>query len=89
MNKSELIDAIASKSGLSKVDAGKALSALAETVASAIASGDKVTITGFGTFKGSQRAARKGTNPKTGKPLDIAAHTVVSFKAGSDLKGAL
>lgn len=89
MNKSELIDAMAEKSGLSKADAGRALSAFVEVVGATLASGEKVTVTGFGTFKGTQRAARKGTNPATGKPIDIAAHTVVSFKAGSDLKGSL
>lgn len=89
MNKSELIDAMAEKSGLSKADAGRALSAFVEVVGATLASGEKVTVTGFGTFKGTQRAARKGTNPATGQPIDIAAHTVVSFKAGSDLKGSL
>lgn len=86
MNKTELIDAIATKSGLTKVDAAKALEAFTSTVGATLASGDKVTITGFGTFKGSERAAHTGKNPKTGQPIEIAAYTHVSFKAGTDLK---
>jgi DNA-binding protein HU-beta len=89
MNKTELIEAIANTSGLSKADAARALDAFTTTVGGALAGGDKVTVTGFGTFKGTQRAARKGVNPKNGQPIDIAAHTVVSFKAGSGLKESL
>lgn len=89
MNKSELVSAIATASGLSKTDAAKAVEAFTDVVGSTLAAGEKVTLTGFGTFKGSLRAARTGTNPATGQPIQIAAHTVVSFKAGKELKGSL
>ncbi|MDO5651704.1 MAG: HU family DNA-binding protein [Moraxella sp.] len=89
MNKSELIDAIAEKSGLSKTDAGKALNGFIESVSDAMERGDDVVLVGFGTFSVKERAARDGRNPKTGEPLKIAASKVPGFKAGKGLKDAV
>ncbi len=86
MNKSELIDAMAKESGLSKKDAEKALKAFTETVTGALKKKDKVQLVGFGTFETKKRAARTGRNPQTGKEIKIKASTVPSFKAGKALK---
>ncbi|MCQ2271106.1 MAG: HU family DNA-binding protein [Bacteroidales bacterium] len=85
MNKAELIDAMAEKAGLTKVDAGKALEAMMDTTIDTLKKGDKVTLIGFGTFSSMERAARKGRNPKTGKTIKIAAKKVAKFKAGSKM----
>ena len=85
MNKAELIDAIASESGLSKVDAKKALDGFVAATANALKAGDRISLVGFGSFSVSNRAARTGRNPQTGKEIQIAAKNVVRFKAGSDL----
>jgi len=89
MNKSELIDAIAAEAGLTKVDAAKALDAVTGAIVAAVASGDSVSLIGFGTFKASARAAREGKNPKTGEKLSIAATTVPKFSAGTNFKAAV
>ena len=89
MNKGELIDAMASKAGLSKADAKKALDALIDTTSVALKKGDKLALIGFGTFSVSERAARTGRNPQTGKEIKIAAKKVVKFKAGSELAGSV
>lgn len=89
MNKSELIEAIASEADLSKVDAAKALDAVLSTIVGAVAKGDSVSLIGFGTFKASARAAREGKNPKTGEKLTIAATTVPKFSAGATFKTAV
>jgi len=89
MNKSELIDGIAAKSGLSKADAARALDATLDTVTGALSKDDQVVQVGFGTFKLSHRAARTGRNPQTGEALQIKAARVVSFKAGKALKDAV
>ena len=86
MKKSELIEAIAEKAGLTKVEAGKALDATFEVIANELEKGEKVPVAGPGTFKLSSRAAREGRNPKTGETIKIAASTSVSFKAGTALK---
>ena len=86
MNKSELIDAIATKSELTKAQAASALDAVVAAVGEALKSGDSVTLVGFGTFSVKERAARTGRNPKTGAPIQIAASKVPSFKAGKGLK---
>lgn len=86
MKKSELIEAIAEKAGLTKVEAGKALDATFEVIANQLEKGEKVPVAGFGTFKLSSRAAREGRNPKTGETIKIAASTSVSFRAGTALK---
>jgi len=89
MNKSELIDAIAEKGGLSKADAGKALDATIASVTEALKAGDTVTLVGFGTFGVKERAARTGRNPQTGATLEIKASKVPNFKAGKGLKDAV
>ena len=89
MNKSELIDAIASKGGLTKVDAAKALDATIAAITEALKADDTVTLVGFGSFSVKQRAERTGRNPKTGEELKIAASKVPSFKAGKGLKDAV
>ena len=89
MNKSELIDAIAQKGGLTKVDAGKALDATLEAIGEALKAGDTVTLVGFGSFSVKERAARTGRNPKTGEELKIPASKVPSFKAGKGLKDSV
>ena len=89
MNKSELIDAIAEKGGLSKAAAGKALDATIAAVTDALKAGDTVTLVGFGTFSVKERAARTGRNPQTGATLEIKASKVPSFKAGKGLKDSV
>lgn len=89
MNKSELIDAVAEQSGLTKTDTTKALNALIDTLTDAMKRGDDVVLIGFGTFSVKERAARTGRNPKTGEALQIAASKVPSFKAGKGLKDAV
>lgn len=89
MNKSELIDAISAKSGLSKADAKKALEATTEAIADALKAGDKVALVGFGTFSVSGRAERQGVNPRTGEKVTIAAKKQAKFKAGAELDNAL
>jgi DNA-binding protein HU-beta len=86
MNKSELIDAIATKASLTKTDAAQALDAVISAVGEALKSGDSVTLVGFGTFSVKERAARTGRNPKTGAAIQIAASKVPGFKAGKGLK---
>ena len=85
MNKTQLIDSIAAKAELSKVDSKKALDAFMDSVAEALKAGDKVALVGFGSFSVSQRSARTGINPATKKPIKIAAKKVVKFKAGAEL----
>jgi DNA-binding protein HU-beta len=89
MNKAELIDAIASESGLSKVDAKKALDGFVTATANALKSGDRISLVGFGSFSVSNRAARTGRNPQTGKEIQIAAKNVVRFKAGAELSSTV
>ena len=85
MNKQELIDAIASGSGLTKADSKRALDAFIESVSGALKKGDRVALVGFGSFTVTKRAARIGRNPQTGKEIKIPAKKVVKFKAGTDL----
>lgn len=89
MNKSELIDAIATAADLSKADAGRALDATIDSITGALKKGDSVSLVGFGTFAVKQRAAREGRNPQTGQTIQIAAATVPGFKAGKALKDAV
>ena len=89
MKKVELVEAIASKSGLTKADATRALDATLEAITNALKSGDKVPLVGFGTFAVSKRAARTGRNPQTGAEVKIVARNAVSFKAGAALKEAV
>ena len=92
MNKSELIDQVAQAAGISKAQATDAIDALFgsnSVIATALKGGDKVQITGFGTFQARQRAARVGRDPRTGNEVQIKAALVPSFKAGQGLKNAL
>jgi len=89
VNKSELIDAIAASADLSKASAGRALDAALEAITGALKEGDSVALVGFGTFGVKARAARTGRNPQTGKPIEISAANVPSFKAGKALKDAV
>lgn len=89
MNKSELIDAVATAADLSKTAAGAAIDAMTAAITKAVAKGDSVTLIGFGAFKSSKRAARVGRNPQTGKELKIAATTVPRFTAGAGFKAAV
>lgn len=89
MNKSELIAAMAEKSGLSKKDSEKALGAFMDTVVDALKDGDKVALVGFGTFDVRERAARTGLNPRTKEPIEIATSKAPAFKAGKAFKDEL
>ncbi len=89
MNKSQLIDAMASEAGISKAAAGKALAGMMGAVKGCLKGGDKVSLVGFGSWSVSKRAARNGRNPQTGATIKIAAKNVVKFKAGSELKGCV
>lgn len=86
MHKTDLIDAVAAESGLPKATVAKALDATLEVIMSNVAKGDAVTLTGFGAFKATQRAARTGKNPRTGEALKIAASTAPKFTPGSVFK---
>jgi DNA-binding protein HU-beta len=85
MNKAQLIDAIAGKSGLTKADSKKALDATMDAVTEALKGGERVALVGFGSFSVSERSARTGRNPQTGKEISIPAKKAVKFKAGADL----
>ncbi|MDD4144070.1 MAG: HU family DNA-binding protein [Prolixibacteraceae bacterium] len=89
MNKAQLIDAMAAGSGLTKADSKKALDALMDATTDALKGGDRVALIGFGTFSVSERGARTGRNPQTGKEIKIPAKKVVKFKAGADLADAV
>ncbi len=89
MNKTELIAALAEEAGLSKKDSEKALKAFVDVVTSELKKGGKVQLVGFGTFEVSERAAREGRNPQTGKTMKIKASKSPKFKSGKALKDAL
>jgi DNA-binding protein HU-beta len=89
MNKSELVEALAAKTEVTKAAAGRSVDAIIEIITASVAKGNDVTLIGFGTFKASKRAARTGKNPKTGEVLKIAATTVPTFKAGAGFKAAV
>ena len=89
MNKTELIEHIASKSDISKAAATRALASIIEAVKKTLKKGDTVTLVGFGTFSVNKRAARTGRNPRTGAALKIKAAKVPRFKPGKGLKDAL
>ncbi|MBU1362900.1 MAG: HU family DNA-binding protein [Gammaproteobacteria bacterium] len=89
MNKTELIDAIATQADISKAAAGRALDAAVETIKGALKAGDTVNLIGFGTFYVGERAARTGRNPRTGKTLEIKAAKSPKFRAGKGLKDSV
>ncbi len=86
MRKSEMIEALANETGLTKADAEKMFNATFNLVKDELVKGNKVSIAGFGTFKITERAARDGRNPQTGETIHIAASKGVNFKAGTELK---
>ena len=89
MNRNDLVDAVAERTGLAKSDAARAVEAVLGTVTETLQKGDAVVIAGFGTFAVKTRAARTGRNPRTGESIAIPASRVSSFKAGKALKDAL
>lgn len=89
MNKTELVAAMAEKAEISKKDAEAALKAFTEVVAEELKKGEKIQLVGFGTFEVSERAARTGRNPQTGKEMKIPASKAPKFKAGKALKDAV
>jgi DNA-binding protein HU-beta len=89
MNKTELVQAVADGAELTKASAQRAVESVLDAITKALAEGEAVVIPGFGTFGVGQRAARTGRNPQTGAALEIAASTVVKFKAGKGLKDAV
>ena len=86
MNKSEMIDAIATRTDLSKIASAKALDAVIDTIVESVAKGEAVTLVGFGSFKASERAAREGKNPKTGAKILIPQTIVPKLAAGATFK---
>lgn len=93
MNKSELVQQVADKTGMTKADSQRAVNALFDTddgvITTALVSGDRVQITGFGTFETRERKARMGRNPRTGEQIRIEATTSPTFRAGKALKDAV
>lgn len=89
MNRKELIDALADKTGSSKVQAERTLASLIEVITGSLRNGDNVTLVGFGTFEVRTRAARSGRNPATGTEIMIKASKQPSFRAGATLKAAV
>jgi DNA-binding protein HU-beta len=89
MNKGELVEAMASNAGLSKADAKKALDGFIAATTDALKKGDRISLIGFGSFSISERSARTGRNPQTGKEIQIAAKKVVKFKAGAELSSSV
>ena len=89
MNKGELIESVATKAGMSRADATKAVDAVLDSVTQTLAGGGSISLVGFGTFRVKPRAARMGRNPRTGEAIQIKASNVPGFKAGKALKAAV
>ena len=89
MNKNDLVDAIATSTGLSRSDGANAIDTMLASIARALKSGDEVRLTGFGTFSVATRKASEGRNPRTGEPIRIPASRLPKFKAGKTLKQAM
>lgn len=89
MNKTDLINNISNKSGLTKKDVENVLNGFLGEITEALANGDKVQLIGFGTFETRKRAGRTGRNPQTGKTIEIPESNVPAFKAGNKLKEAV
>ena len=89
MNKGELVQAVAARSGFTQKNAAIALDAVLEVIVNSVTSGDKVTLVGFGTFEQRDRKGRAGRNPATGEAINIPASRSVAFKPGQALKEAL
>ena len=89
MNKTDMIDRLASAAGITKTQAAAAVNAMVSGITSTLKKGNRVTLVGFGSFSTAQRAARTGRNPKTGKPIHIPARRVARFTPGAELKQAV
>ena len=89
MNRKELIDVLATKTGSTKADAGRNIAALIDIITATLKKGDNISLVGFGSFEVRKRAARIGRNPATGAELKIKASKVPAFKAGATLKAAV
>lgn len=89
MNKTELVEAIASSTEMTKTDVDKIVTAFVDVVTEALVNGDKVSLKGFGNFEVRERGERTGRNPRTGETMTIAASKAPAFKASSALKGAV
>lgn len=89
MNKTDLVNALADKTGMTKKDSGEALDTILDTIVDSLKRGEKVTVTGFGTFEVRHRDQRPGRNPQTGEEITIAARNVAAFRAGKNLKEAV
>jgi DNA-binding protein HU-beta len=89
VNRNDLVDAVAERTGLAKSDAARAVEALLGAVTDALRKGETVTLSGFGSFVAKTRAARTGRNPRTGESIAIPASKAPTFKAGKGLKDAL
>ncbi|MER2490664.1 HU family DNA-binding protein [Catenovulum sediminis] len=89
MNKSQLVEQIATQADITKADANRAVDALVDAVKAELAEGGKVDLVGFGSFSVSKRNARTGRNPQTGETIQIAASTIPKFKPGKALKDAV
>ena len=89
VTKTTLIDSMAKKTGMSVAKTGEIVNELLDAIQTSVAKGDTVNITGFGSFSGKTRAARKGRNPKTGEEITISASVVPTFKAGANFKAAV
>jgi DNA-binding protein HU-beta len=89
MNKTELVEALASGSGLTRAAASRVLETFMDTITEVLKKGDQVVIPGFGSFSTGNRSARTGRNPQTGKPIQIKARRVAKFKAGKNLSEAV
>lgn len=89
MNKSELVDAVAQNTQLSKAASGKAVDAVLSAISASLSKGESVALTGFGTFSLRERPARTGHNPKTGEPIEIKASKTPVFKAGKTLRDGI
>ena len=88
-NKAELVEAVSEKTGFTKKDSANAVNAVFEALQDIMASGDKISLVGFGSFGTTDRGERIGRNPQTGEPMTISARTVPYFKAGKVLKKAV
>lgn len=89
MNKTELISAVAEKTGLSKKDSDAAIAAVVDAITESLVQGEKVQLVGFGSFEVKKRAARTGRNPRTNEPVEIPAAKLPVFKPGKALKDAI
>ncbi len=89
MNKTELVEAVAATTGGSKADAQRSVDAVLDSITKSLKKGDRVALTGFGTFEVRNRSARTARNPQTGEPIKVKASKVPAFKAGQGLKNAV